>query len=61
MSLVALGRLAIADGQDRQIQRDIRDAIWSAYGVRRRSDETAQATEAQAGAYALLDMFDGGH
>lgn len=58
-TLTALGILATADGQDAQTQRDIRDALWVAYGIRSKADEEKKAEEAQAGAYALLEMFEG--
>lgn len=56
-SLWALVRLVIADDHDRCIQRDIRDALFLAHGIRRKADEDRQAAEARESAYALLDMF----
>lgn len=53
----ALVRLVIADVHDREIMRDTRDAIWCAYGIKRKEDEEKAALEAVAAAEAILNMF----
>lgn len=53
----ALARLIIADAHDRQIMRDTRDAIWCAYGIKRKGDEEREAQAAVDAAEAILNMF----
>lgn len=53
----ALVRLIIADAHDREIMRDTRDAIWCAYGIKRKGDEEKEAMAAVDAAEKLLNMF----
>ena len=58
-SLWALVRLLTADKHDRAIAQDTRDALWCAFGIRRKADEASQAEDALRHAQDMLGMFSG--